>query len=528
MAENTGVEVEFVLDGLVVAPDPAVAAVAVDHAILDRWGPWLPGMVREALTSAAGRKGLGVHHTPPDVVAEVLDHAERTGLTWDDTTTVLDPSVGGGAFLLAAAERLPGDRAAVIERLAGVDIDPLAVATTIAALTLWAGVAPSPTRFVVGDFLAIDPWPDPVDVVVGNPPFLSQLRAGTARSDDRRAWLAERWPGVGRYVDDAMAFALASVDATRTGGAVVLIQPTSVLGATDAEPVRARLAETAPLAGLWVDRARRFAASVDTVAIVLRPGVRGGSVRVGEHTVVGPAAASWAPLLATATGTPTVVVDSTRTLGDVAHVTAGFRDQFYGLRGAVDDDPTGTHPLVTSGSIDPLRLRWGERVTRFDKRPYRHPVVELDRVEPGIRSWVDARLVPKVLVASQTKVIEALIDDAGVLVPGTPVVSVEPSSPEIGTARVAALLTSPVASARLAAVAAGTALSADSVRVSARLLADLPLPIDDDAWGRAAERATAGDVLGCGRAMLVAHGLGDRSDILEWWTGRMPTNSLGN
>ena len=85
-----------------------------------------------------------------------------------------------------------------------------------------------------------------------------------------------------------------------------------------------------------------------------------------------------------------------------------------------------------------------------------------------------------------------------------------------------------VATALLAQQAAGTALSADSVRVSARLVAALPVPDDEDAWDAAAACAEAGDVVGCGRMMLVAHRLEDRSDILEWWRGRMPTNSLGN
>ena len=527
MSASTGVDVELVVDDVVVEPDAAVGAVAVDEWVVARWGPWLPGLVRESLTSPDGRRGLGVHHTPPEVVVEVLDTAEAAGLAWTETTTVLDPAVGGGAFLLAVAERLPGDRADVVARLAGVDIDPLAVATTVAALTLWSGAAPPSDRFRVGDFLADDRWTEPVDVVVGNPPFLSQLRAGTARSDDRRTRLGQRWPGVGRYVDDAMAFALASVDTVVPGGTVVLIQPSSTLGAADAEPVRARLAEVAPLVGLWIDHDRRFTASVDTVALTLRPGASADRVLVGNQELPMPSAASWAPLLAAEIGVPSVHVHTARTLGDVASATAGFRDQFYGLRGAVDDDADAVNPLVTSGAIDPLHLRWGERPTRFDKASYLHPAVDLARVDPGIRAWVEARLVPKVLVASQTKVIEAIIDESGVMVPGTPVVSVEPNGRH-GPAHLAAVLTSPIATALLAQQAAGTALSADSVRVSARLVAALPVPDDEDAWDAAAACAEAGDVVGCGRMMLVAHRLEDRSDILEWWRGRMPTNSLGN
>ena len=74
------------------------------------------------------------------------------------------------------------------------------------------------------------------------------------------------------------------------------------------------------------------------------------------------------------------------------------------------DDATGAHPLVTSGVIDPLDDGWGRRPTRFAKRSFGAPSVLLDRVDPSIDAWIRDRLVPKVLVASQTRVIEAIVD----------------------------------------------------------------------------------------------------------------------
>ena len=73
---------------------------------------------------------LGVHHTPPRVVDQVLDRALIHAEPLDEQTTVLDPAVGGGAFLLAMAERMPGTPFDIVARLHGVDVDPLAVATT--------------------------------------------------------------------------------------------------------------------------------------------------------------------------------------------------------------------------------------------------------------------------------------------------------------------------------------------------------------------------------------------------------------
>ena len=94
------------------------------------WGPWLPGFVREALTSDGERHDAGVHHTPPQIVDQVLDRALIHAEPLDEQTTVLDPAVGGGAFLLAMAERMPGTPFDIVARLHGVDVDPLAVATT--------------------------------------------------------------------------------------------------------------------------------------------------------------------------------------------------------------------------------------------------------------------------------------------------------------------------------------------------------------------------------------------------------------
>lgn len=527
VAEARGIDVRLELAGQFVAPAAEVMAVDADDVAAGPWGPWLPGFVREALTAADERHDQGVHHTPPEVVAEVLDLALAHAAPLTRSTTVLDPAVGGGAFLLAMAERLAGEPDEIVGRLHGVDVDPLAVATTRAALTLWSG-APVDDTVRVGDSLTADPFAGRrFDLVVGNPPFLSQLRGGTTRDDAARAEMAARWPGVGGYVDDAAAFLLAGLDAASDDGTVVMIQPASVLGASDAEPVRARLADAAPPVAMWVDPGRAFAAGVDTVALVHRRDSTDSSVEVGSLSVDRPPARSWAPLLAAAAGVPVVPrLGDGRTLGDVARVTAGFRDQYYGLADAVVEDASGAHPLITSGAIDPLHDGWGSRPSRYAKQPFDAPSVVLDRIDPKVARWFADRLVPKVLVASQTQVIEAIVDAEGVRLPCTPVVSIEPTA-EISVWEIAALLTSPVATAWLVTEAAGTALSASAVRVSASTLAAISLPTNAAAWARATSAAESGDVEACGRAMLDAHEVGDGGGLFSWWFDRIPTRSLG-
>jgi len=517
----------LIINGSVIAADPAVQAVPVDDGLLQRWGPWLPGLVREAVLSREARHRQGVYHTPPEVVRALLLLTLNTGSSWNEQTRVLDPAVGGGAFLLAAAELLAGPRANVASRLVAVDIDPLAVATTRLALALWAQV-PQETlpddNFLTGDFL--DPellGTRQVDAVVGNPPFLSQLRGSTARSAAARERIALRWAGVGRYVDEAAAFALAASECVAPGGTMTLVQPASVLAARDAEPVRQRLEATVPLVALWVDGGQRaFSAAVDTVALVSRRAAAPPTVRVGELAVPRPSPRSWGPLLASSEGVPALDRPVGVTLSEVATVTAGFRQHYYGLVGAVRDDREGRYQLITSGLIDPLTNRWGARQCRFAKQTFEAPTVDLNAVAPDVSDWVAARLVPKVLVASQTRVLEAFADETGVCVPVTPVVSVEPHDVS-SLWRFAALLTSPVATALLVGSAAGTALSPGSVRVSASLIGELPLPNDESVWDEAARLAREGKRDECGRVMLRAYGSAGREDLLDWWRSRNPT-----
>ncbi|MFT5203444.1 MAG: hypothetical protein ACI9C1_002843 [Candidatus Aldehydirespiratoraceae bacterium] len=536
VAVSRDLDVALLLDGVPVAAHAVVRQYGAPDELLLNMGPWLPGLVRERLLSADRRHRTGVHHTSLDMAETIVSFVAELR-PFDLSDTILDPSCGGGAFLLAAAEALPGDPSRRVAQLRGVDLDPLAVATTVASLRLWSGgAAVDPGSFVVADGLAPDLPIDQPTVVLGNPPFLSQLRGDTVRDTASRENLRLRWPDVGGYVDDAAAFLLASVELVADGGVVALVQPASFLAARDGEPVRRRLQASAPPSGIWIDRDRQFEAAVDTIALVLDVGGAGGPIRRSTGVprtrlamADAPAtAASWAALLR---DDSRPMIDASQDgvlLSDVATVTAGFRDQFYGLRGAVSDEP-GSYRLITSGLIDPLRDRWGVQPCRFDGDRWEQPTVDLDLVASGIRAWIDARLVPKLLVASQTKTIEVMIDEQGECVPCTPVVTVEPNADAPSLPHLAAVLTSPVVSLRMLDAAAGTALSRDAMRVSASTLGAIVLPEPSANWDKAAEivRASAAgvdanDLWEVGRLMTLAYGVTDVEPIHKWWRERLP------
>ncbi|MGD9701895.1 MAG: N-6 DNA methylase [Acidimicrobiia bacterium] len=484
-----------------------------------------------AAATATRRKQLGAWYTPPELIDRVLDEVLDPLIRLvapGDPITVLDPACGDGRFLAAAEARIR--RAGRRPELTGVDIDRGAARATRAALGPGATVT---TR----DALRAR-WPERTfDVVIGNPPFLSQLASATARG-------GRSSHGGGPYADAAVEFlALALRLARPDGGRIGLVLPTSIVATRDAAAVRTAVLDSAALSWFWWSPTPVFDAQVRTCAVAL---VRGASGRAAPRRIrrlTGPgfrpcpavAAAdfrravaetgSWSWLLRDEGAAPALpeLATSSRVLADLASVTADFRDEYYGLVGAVsdasDDDGGGGRsgpPLVTSGLIDPGRCLWGERSTRFAKQRFDAPLVHLGRLSPRVLAWATERLVPKVLVASQTRIIEAVADLDGAWLPCVPVVSVTPRKPN-DVRRVAALLTSPVASAWLAARSAGTGLSARALRVSAPVLAQLPLPRGKlDAAAACLER---GDVEGCGSAVSRAYGLDDEAgrELLAWW-----------
>jgi len=537
------------------------------------------------------RRERGAFFTPPDVAERLTALAlGPTNGSIDGPTsgTVVDPACGAGVFLLAAGRLLVdqgvADPATVVRHhLFGADIDPASVEVTRRLLATWAGIEPGEVAgVVVGDPLhhGRDVWAGcpgggattGFDAVVGNPPFLGQLRASTVVSAADRERLRQRFPGlVAAYTDVAWLFLAVGLDLLANGGRMVLIQPQSVLAARDAGPVRDLVVSTARLAGIWWDRSEVFAGHAEVCAPVVErsPGGRGPRVETPvevfadrEVTFAGrspePAVGeTWGGVVASVLRVPPGVpaVGGTTTggsVGTMGAVTAGFRQHFYGLvTGVVErsspDDPRP--PMVTTGSVDPLHLRWGDRPCRFDGRRWQAPVVDLDAVtvgDPEVGRWFAERRRPKLLVASQTAVVEVVVDPTGDLVPVTPLIVVEPVAlepagkgrevdPEV-LWRLAAALSAPSITALAVRRSLGAARSSGRLRLSAAQVSDLPLPTDAGAWDEGAALArtlhrssgapAASDAWRAfGRVMAAAYGVVDTeavATLVDWWWSRHP------
>jgi hypothetical protein len=173
---------------------------------------------------------------------------------------------------------------------------------------------------------------------------------------------------------------------------------------------------------------------------------------------------------------------------------------------------------VTSGLIDVGRSAWSERPARFARRTFAAPRVAVDALPPALQAWAAARLVPKVLVATQTPVIEAAVDATGDWLPSVPVITVVPRAVD-DLWRVAAVLTAPAASAWAAATYLGAALAATAIKLSASQVLTLPLPTRP--WDDAANALAGADVDRCARLMDVAYG----TELYDWWRGRLTRRS---
>jgi SAM-dependent methyltransferase len=458
------------------------------------------------------RRTLGAWYTPGPLVDHVLANALDPVLAAvrpGERVRVLDPACGDGRFLAAAALKIEARGAHGV--LMGVDVDGAAVAEARSRLGGRASVHQT-------DALRRDWTADGLfDAVVGNPPFLSQLASATTRGG--RSTL-----GGGPYADAAAVFLALAVRLTRPGGRIGLVLPQSVLATRDAGPIRCEALARASLESLWWSAEPVFDASVVTCVVSLHVGGTQHPVRrwVGPRFEPLPPAEAgdlharptWSHLLADLAGIPSVAPATSGTLGDLATATADFRDQYYGLIGRVGDDVEGP-PLITSGLIDPGGCAWGQRPARFARRTFSAPRVDLARLEAetDLGDWARNRLVPKVLLAAQTRVLEAVVDEPGAWLPSVPVVSVLPRDAH-DLWRCAAVLSSPVASAWAAASYFGAGLAPAAIKLSASQVLRVPLPADP--WDDAAAALRAGDLDGAAVRTCAAYRV-EPEPVLSWW-----------
>jgi len=401
------------------------------------------------------------------------------------------------------------------------------------------------------------------DCIIGNPPFLNQLENATASTGAMAAIVRLRSDGVVRgYTDLSATFLYFASRWIEHGGRAAMVQPQSLLAARDAAPVRQAVLADCSLTALWISNEHVFEdASVYVCAPTLqRSGPRSGPIarsatakflplpeRVIDHDQLAHAE-TWSHLAAAASGIPEVDLDHLPALSEIAHATADFRDQYYGLEGfliendSIDDErrTEAAYPrIITTGLIDLADCQWGTVSTRILKRKWNAPRIDRGRMEREgtLGPWIAARSIPKILLATQTKVAEILVDAQGSLVPSIPLITIMPHRTE-DLWMVGAAVASPVASAIALCKYAGAALSADAIKLSATQVLGLPQPCEKARWKSGArfleaahaartteERHTC--LSDFGQQMARAYGLPEvvACEVEQWWVRRLMANS---
>ncbi len=148
-------------------------------------------------------------------------------------------------------------------------------------------------------------------------------------------------------------------------------------------------------------------------------------------------------------------------------------------------------------------------------------------------AWLQSQLRPKVLLPTQSKVFEPVIDRDGTMAPVTPVLSIHVDPENLD--RVAAVFLAPPIVAWAYSRWFGTALSVQAIKIAARDISSFPRPSHEDLWDQAAELIAA-----CGQthdsindpdqirlqvieiAKIMNQAYDGSQDTFDWWFGRLP------
>ncbi|MEZ5340474.1 MAG: N-6 DNA methylase [Acidimicrobiales bacterium] len=512
--------------------------------------PWLIGLVHEQAVSFDDRRQRGAWYTPQTVVRGLVRQA-FDALGSAVPSVVVDPTCGGGAFLLASLDELVHRGVSIADalpRVHGADIDAGAVAASQLAIRAWAhlhGVDDfDPCQTVVlhdsllDDDLLDDDLPGAIDLIIGNPPFASPLKKGSI-GDGALAYRAANDGVLGPYADLATWHLHRSLTRITPGGVVSLVLPQSTLSSRDVAPLRSFCESHAALRAAWATSDFVFDAGVRVWAPAFVRGAEQGLVSVASGaspvSIGDRPYESWRDIVADALGAPALERRySPKTLGSLVSATAGFRDEYYGLAAACQEAGNGEPPtrLATVGSIDPLMSWWGRRPTRFASQHWDRPTIERSLLDAKVARWLDDQLVPKVLVATQTRVLEPFIDREGIVAPSTPLIAVHGDVADLS--RIAAVLLAPPVTVWLYRRCFGAALSGDAIKVSASQLSEVPLPRDGQRWEQAAALIDAMeiDAMDAGApvatrsvvaavAQLMNEAYGSSAEVLAWWFTRL-------
>lgn len=180
----------------------------------------------------------GVHFTPPALARALVEHAIAAAETIPSPLRVLDPACGSGEFLREAFRQLRLQGFSGRVELIGYDISPAACAMADFALAAETRRDTDSTVTVkCGNALEFE-WPDRVNLLLMNPPFLSW---GDMSGDQREQIREELGSFAAGRIDLSTAFVLKACESLAPEGVIGTIVPASFLDSHAAKKVREQI-----------------------------------------------------------------------------------------------------------------------------------------------------------------------------------------------------------------------------------------------------------------------------------------------
>ncbi|HYP38989.1 MAG TPA: N-6 DNA methylase [Chloroflexia bacterium] len=183
-----------------------------------------------------------VHFTPPFLVRTLVEAALKAGTSNDITPlTVFDPACGSGEFLREVLRQLKLWGVQRPVHIIGWDISEAACAMANFVLSIEQRDMPEATIDIQClDALAGQEWPQQVDMVVMNPPFVSWQDMEPYQKENVQKILG---PLTKKLPDLSHAFVLKAVTCLRMGGVFSSVLPAAFLTSESAQKLRANLVD---------------------------------------------------------------------------------------------------------------------------------------------------------------------------------------------------------------------------------------------------------------------------------------------
>jgi adenine-specific DNA-methyltransferase len=161
-----------------------------------------PAFLYENLLTAKEKKTLGQVYTPFEIIDKMINQVFEIKKV-DENTRILDPSCGGGYFLVEMYKHIRKTHPEIPEKhivekmLYGFDIDDFSIFLSKMGLVFHTGFDYGKFNINKRDFLVDDLNTGEFDIIIGNPPYIGHKNAKA----DYRSLVAQKYHDV--YYDKA-------------------------------------------------------------------------------------------------------------------------------------------------------------------------------------------------------------------------------------------------------------------------------------------------------------------------------------